>query len=144
MKQIKFKTMALAAVVAIVFSGCKENIDEGSRYTFTGHTVASFLEENEEIFSSFIEILERGDRLSLMRAYGQYTCFAPTNEAIDQYLNEQYTIYQTSVEANQQDPSKDIIWTGVTSTELSELSDSMCKVISQTHLIPAVYLTTDM
>lgn len=144
MKQIKFKTMALAAVAAIVFSGCKENIDEGSRYTFTGHTVASFLEENEEIFSSFIEILERGDRLSLMRAYGQYTCFAPTNEAIDQYLNEQYTIYQTSVEANQQDPSKDIIWTGVTSTELSELSDSMCKVISQTHLIPAVYLTTDM
>ncbi|MBR4998037.1 MAG: fasciclin domain-containing protein [Bacteroidaceae bacterium] len=144
MKQIKFKTMIMAAIATIALSGCKDYIDEGSRYTFTGHTVASFLEENEEVFSSFIEILHRGGRLSLMKAYGQYTCFAPTNDAVSRYLFEQDSIYWASVEANKLDPSNDIIWTGVTSPELSELSDSMCKVISQTHLLPAIYLTTDM
>ena len=136
--------MIMTAIVAIAFSGCKDYIDEGSRYTFTGHTVASFLEENEDTFSSFIEILRRGGRLSLMKAYGEYTCFAPTNDAVAKYLIEQDSIYWTSVEANQLDPSNEIVWTGITSPELSELSDSMCKVISQTHLIPDIYLTTDM
>jgi hypothetical protein len=42
------------------------------------------------------------------------------------------------------DNEDDFVWTGVTSPYLSELSDSMCKVIAQTHLLPAVYLTTDM
>lgn len=141
MKQMKTKSIALAAIVIMALSGCREHIDEGARYTFTGHTIASFLEENEEIYSSFIDILDRGGRLNLMKAYGQYTCFAPTNDAIARYLYEQDSIYRASlVDEN----PNDIVWTGVTSPELSELSDSMCKVISQTHLLPAVYLTTDM
>lgn len=141
MKQVKTKSIALAAIAIMALSGCREHIDEGARYTFTGHTIASFLEENEEIYSSFIDILDRGGRLNLMKAYGQYTCFAPTNDAIARYLYEQDSIYRASlVDEN----PNDIVWTGVTSPELSELSDSMCKVISQTHLLPAVYLTTDM
>ena len=141
MKQVKTKLIALAAIAIMALSGCREHIDEGARYTFTGHTIASFLEENEEIYSSFIDILDRGGRLNLMKAYGQYTCFAPTNDAIARYLYEQDSIYRASlVDEN----PNDIVWTGVTSPELSELSDSMCKVISQTHLLPAVYLTTDM
>lgn len=141
MKQVKTKSITLAAIAIMALSGCREHIDEGARYTFTGHTIASFLEENEEIYSSFIDILDRGGRLNLMKAYGQYTCFAPTNDAIARYLYEQDSIYRASlVDEN----PNDIVWTGVTSPELSELSDSMCKVISQTHLLPAVYLTTDM
>ncbi len=141
MKQIKTKSIALAAIAIMALSGCKEHIEEGARYTFTGHTIASFLEENEEIYSSFIDILDRGGRLSLMKAYGQYTCFAPTNDAVARYLYEQDSIYRASLV---DDNPNDIVWTGVTSPELSELSDSMCKVISQTHLLPEVYLTTDM
>lgn len=141
MKQIKTKSIALAAIAIMALSGCREHIEEGARYTFTGHTIASFLEENEEIYSSFIDILDRGGRLSLMKAYGQYTCFAPTNDAVARYLYEQDSIYRASLV---DDNPNDIVWTGVTSPELSELSDSMCKVISQTHLLPAIYLTTDM
>ena len=124
MKQIKTKSIALAAIAIMALSGCKEHIEEGARYTFTGHTIASFLEENEEIYSSFIDILDRGGRLSLMKAYGQYTCFAPTNEAIARYLYEQDSIYRASLV---DDNPNDIVWTGVTSPELSELSDSMCR-----------------
>ncbi|MBO5083897.1 MAG: fasciclin domain-containing protein [Bacteroidaceae bacterium] len=138
MKHFKITSIAIATTVLLTMGSCRENIDEGARYTFTGHTIASFLEENEDVFSSFIEILDRGGRLNLMKAYGQYTCFAPTNDAITRYLFEQDSIYKSTL--NSENP----VWTGVTSTELSELSDSMCKVIAQTHLIPQVYLTTDM
>ena len=137
-----FKTLQWGAAVAVVMSmalsSCKEYIDEGARYTFVGHTVASYLESHEDVYSSYIEILTRGECLSLLKAYGQYTCFAPTNEAVARYLAEQSEIYWTSLEAG------DPIWTGVVSPELSELSDSMCKVISQTHILADIYLTTDM
>ena len=138
MKQIKIKHIALAAISVLALGSCKEDIADEARYTFTGHTVASFLEENKDVYSSFITILERGGRLNLMKAYGQYTCFAPTNDAIAYYLYEQDSIYHATKD------TKNPVWTGVTSPELSELSDSMCKVLSQTHLLPEIYLTTDM
>ncbi|MBR3021268.1 MAG: hypothetical protein IKH59_02760, partial [Bacteroidaceae bacterium] len=73
------------AILSLTFtvSSCTEEIDTSNRYTFTGHTIASFLSEHEDMFSSFISILQRGGKYNLMRAYGTYTCFAPTNEAID-------------------------------------------------------------
>ena len=138
---MKKKGILCLLVAVMTLGSCKEEILEGARYTFLGNTVASYLEQNEEVYSSFIEILKRGGRLSLMKSYGQYTCFAPTNEAIDRFLYEQDSIYRASlVDENEED----IIWTGVTSPELSELSDSMCRVIAQTHLIPDIYMTMDM
>ena len=138
MKTFKAKTILLVCAAALALASCEESIDESSRYTFTGDTVASFLESHEDVYSSFIEILRRGGRLNLMKAYGQYTCFAPTNDAIERFLFEQDSIYQAT--KNDDNP----IWTGVTSPELSELSDSMCEVLSQTHLIPEVYMTIDL
>ena len=96
--------MLCLGIATVCMIGCEEHIEESTRYTFTGHTIASFLEENEEIYSSFIEILERGGRLNLMKAYGQYTCFAPTNDAISHYLFEQDSIYRASlVDENKED-----------------------------------------
>ena len=138
MKQMRIKNLVIAAIAVLALGSCRDEISDSSRYTFTGHTIASFLEEHEDVYGNFIEILKRGERLSLMKAYGTYTCFAPTNDAITRYLIEQDSIYQ----ATKNDPNP--VWTGVTSPELSELSDSMCKVIAQTHIIPSVYLTTDM
>ena len=89
MKHNILKHIALAVAIVCTMGGCREYIDEGSRYTFTGHTIASFLEEHEDVYSNFIEILNRGGRLTLMKAYGQYTCFAPTNDAITRFLFEQ-------------------------------------------------------
>ena len=140
-KLLKTKFAALLCVAISGLTSCTEHIDESTRYTYTGHTVASFLESYPETYSSFIEILDRGDYLSLMKAYGQYTCLAPTNEAITRYLREQDSIYRASLV---DDNPNDIIWTGITSPELSELSDSMCRVISRTHLIPEVYTTLDL
>ena len=132
--------MIVLLALAFTVSSCKEEIDTSNRYTFTGHTIASYLSEHEDTYGSFITILQRGGKFNLMKAYGTYTCFAPTNEAIDRYLFEQDSIYKESLKPG----SKKVIWTGVTSPRMEDLSDSMCIVISQTHIIPKTYLTMEM
>ena len=139
----RFLSIALSALLVAfgltVFS-CVDEIDTSNRYTFTGHTVASFLEEHSDLYSSFITILNRGGKMNLLKAYGTYTCFAPTNDAVERFLIEQDSIYKASLLPG----SKKVVWTGVTSPRLEDLSDSMCTVISQTHILPATYLTTEM
>jgi len=124
---------SIALISACIIGACAEQIDEGARYTFTGDTVASYLEKNEETFSSFIEVAKRGGRFSVLAAYGQYTCFAPTNEAFDRFLYVEDSLYRTTGK-----------FKGIDSPRLEDLSDSMCIVLSQTHIVPAAYLTTDL
>ena len=132
--------LLLLLMTVFALSSCVEDIDTENRYTFRGHTVASFLGEHEDVFSSFITILKRGGKLNLMKAYGTYTCFAPTNDAIDRYLARQDSIYRASLLPG----SKRVVWTGITSPRLEDLSDSMCVVIAQTHIVPKAYLTVEM
>lgn len=124
---------SIALLSAFIIGACTEQIDEGARYTFTGDTVASYLEKNEETFSSFIEVAKRGGRFSVLAAYGQYTCFIPTNEAFDRFLYVEDSLYRTTGK-----------FKGINSPRLEDLSDSMCVVLSQTHIVPAAYLTTDL
>ena len=140
MKRVKLYRNIVAALLVggcLGMSSCVEEIDKGNRFTFIDDTVASFLEDSED-FSSFIYILKRGGRFSLMQAYGTYTCFAPTNDAIARYLVEQDSIYWAT-----KDTEKPIN-TGITSPVLTDLSDSMCVALAQTHIIPKTYLTTEM
>ena len=137
-KKISFAhiTLMVVSIVAITsLGGCREEIGTESRYTFTGNTVASYLEKNPEAYSSFVTILKKGNRYNLMEAYGDYTCFAPTNEAIARYLFEQDSIYRNPPEG------RDSIITGVYSTNVEDLSPAKCKEIAQTHIIPVEYKT---
>ena len=79
-KKIGFRLSVLMVFITIM--GCVEDIDKANRYTFMGQTVADYLEEHDDVFSDFIYILKRSGRLSLLKAYGTYTCFAPTNDAV--------------------------------------------------------------
>jgi len=48
--------------------------------------MGAYFEQESEQFSSFLDMLVKSEFLSFLNAYGAYTCFAPTNEAIDAYL----------------------------------------------------------
>ena len=80
-------------VLTVLFS-CKEHIDTSNRYVFKERTIASYLSEHEQ-FSEYVKLLktQKVSKLSetsvyqLMTAYGAYTCFAPTNEALQLYLD---------------------------------------------------------
>lgn len=129
----------LLILLCVGMFGCEERFMEGNLYTFTGETVGSFLEQHEDMYGDFIYILERTGYMSLLKAYGTYTCFAPTNEALERFCVEQDSIWRQSLLPE----STHERWTGVTSPHLEELSDSMCYVIAQTHLLGKRVLSMD-
>lgn len=117
----------LGLLLSAVLSGfclfqtsCLEEIVPGSYYTFTGNTVASYLENNPDEFSEFITVLKRAKTWGEMGTYGTYTCFAPTNDAFKAYLNK------------------------IGKSSVSELSDADCDTLTWTHLINDVFFMSDM
>ncbi len=95
MKTIKKYAFVLFSVLAgAVSQSCKEDIDTSDRYTFTQETLASYLEKHE-VYSEYyrllgevpISSLSSSTVLQLISARGHYTVFAPTNDAIQEYLD---------------------------------------------------------
>lgn len=84
----------LVCCLAVVLSACTEQIDTSARYVFRERTIASYLTDHSQ-FSEYVRLLkeQRVSEISetsvyqLMTAYGYYTVFAPTNDAIQLYLD---------------------------------------------------------
>lgn len=80
-------------VFCLFTTSCKEEIDTSNLYTFTGETITSFLED-ETMCAQYYELLQivpqssksKSSVASLLSARGHYTCFAPTDSAINVYL----------------------------------------------------------
>ena len=83
------------AITALAVAGCKENIDTSARYVFNEETITSYLSKHEQ-YSEYYRLLEEvtvsktseTNVKQLLSARGHYTVFAPTNEAIQNYLNK--------------------------------------------------------
>ena len=90
-----FFNLPLIMLVMALFAACTENIDMSNQYTFTEYTITSYLDEHESTYSEYIKLLKSvkiSSRSSstlyqLLSARGNYTVFAPTNEAIHNYLD---------------------------------------------------------
>ena len=132
---------AIAFVSAGFFTACDDEIDMENRFTFKGELISTYLQNNPERFSSFTYILDKakigkktsGSVLKTLSTYGSYTCFAPTNEAVDSFLKEQSELYHNKGER-----------TGIHSPYLEDLTDSMATEIAKNHIIEMGYLTTDI
>lgn len=96
------KVLFIATGLCVSFVSCdSDDIDKGAMYTFTGETVASFCKNNAEL-SMFYDMMEACNATSLLSVYGHYTCFPPTNSAVNSYLEEKgITWNELSVEAMQ-------------------------------------------
>ena len=125
---------ALFAMNCTMVTSCKEDIDESNLYTFTGETIEDYLTNRSEKFSSFNYILSRIGYDKILAAYGTYTCFAPTNEAVDEYLDSLYN-----------DPvNLEIPHNGMTKPGLEGLTDSLCEDIALFHLLNTKIMGVDM
>ena len=86
-------------VILLVILGCKENVDISNRYVFTSPTAMSYMEKFPEKYGAYTELLYRTpvSHISnttvgqLLTARGYYTVFAPTNDAIQLYLDTLYS-----------------------------------------------------
>ena len=144
LRYIKFAFVGLATMMAL--GNCTEHIEEGARFTFKGNTIATYLQDtiHEGRFSHFVEILTRGECIGLMKAYGTYTCFAPTNEAIERFLIEQDSIYWASVKAHEENSANKIVNTGITSPKIEDLTAEKCAEISRNHIIGTLIRGVDL
>ena len=93
MKHIAMSMLALA--LGYMTQACTEDVDMSDRYTFQIENIASYLESHQD-YSEYYRLLSEvkiSSRSSstvqqLMSARGNFTVFAPTNQAIQDYLNE--------------------------------------------------------
>ncbi len=123
MRRSKYVVMICSLFALMLTTSCVEELKTENFYTFTGEMITDYLENREERFSDFTYVLGRSGVKELLDAYGNYTCFAPTNEAFALYLAER----------------------GKSSVE--ELTDEECDTISYGHVIKSeldYFLTTDM
>ena len=82
------------AIAAAMMAGCKEQIDTSARYVFLDETVYSYLSKHDQ-YSQYADLLGKvkvskistSTLKQLLAARGNYTVFAPTNEAIQRYLD---------------------------------------------------------
>lgn len=84
MKNFKEKILLIISLLWVI--SCEEPIDRFA--TSEGLLMGEFFEQEAETFSTFHHILVKTGTLSFLNAYGAYTCFAPDNDAFDEYVAE--------------------------------------------------------
>ena len=134
-KKLICKIAAVAFLPGMMgLTSCSEDIDESNLYTFTGETIEDYLANRPDQFSSFNYILQRAGLDKLMSGYGTYTCFAPTNEAVEEYIDSLYN-----------DPeNKELPHNGMTANSLEGLTDSLCNDIAKFHLAATEVMAINM
>ena len=97
-KKLKNAILAVTLLLgAINFVSCTDNVDESNMYTFKGKLMAGYIDEDENL-SDFAYLIKRvklskqseSTVYDLLSARGNFTCFAPGNEAIQTYLDSLY------------------------------------------------------
>lgn len=111
--------MGLMAFMGGALSSCSDEPDSENFYTFTGEMASDFL-NNRRQYSQFTEIVNRAGLMDLLATYGHYTCFVPTNEAVQSYLQKR----------------------GISS--IDQLTDADCDTIARTHIVNNMYTTMEM
>lgn len=126
MKIINSKKIVVAlAAVGMMVTACNPEPDEDAKTSgnydaeTTGLTIGAMIDEDANL-SSFNYILQRCGMDRMMKSYGQYTCFAPSNEAIAEYID---SLYKAEDNHN-----------SMTENSLEGLSDSLCNDIALYHL----------
>jgi len=108
---------------SVVFTSCSDDDSDAplNFYSSVRLTAAGFIEADEAQFSDFKTILERSNYLSMLKTYGHFTVFAPTNEAIQNFLKENNY------------------------ASLDALPKEQCDTLARTHIVQdKAYFTTDM
>ena len=126
-KSLRFGALALcvAAALQIAVVSCSDDPGVENYYTQSKEYASTYL-QNRSQYSEYLKILEkaRGEYnlhlVDMLGTYGDYTVFAPTNEAVEKYLATR----------------------GLSSVE--ELTVADCDTIALNSIIEASYFSTDV
>ena len=127
-----FKACLGMLATMLALGACNKEPDESNLYTFTGETIETFIQKDSDL-TSFNYILTRVGLDRMMASYGQYTCYAPSNEGVALYIDSLYN-----------DPEAVIPHNGMTDNSLAGLNDSLCNDIARYHLTNGLYSIIEM
>lgn len=92
MKRIKhnIRLVAVLLFAAIGLSSCEGFLEYPHESTRVSQEIliGEYFEQHADTFSVFARLLNETGNMSFLKAYGAYTCFAPTNQAFRKYFTE--------------------------------------------------------
>lgn len=137
---VRKSVLAVAAFVLLGFgTSCTDIWSEqhpGTYYTNNGETVADYLSGRVEFhdnYSSFIAILQKAELWGQLRTYGAYTCFAPNDSAVEEYLR-----------IRREEATTDSLRNIFTSLETLLQNRKVCDTIARTHIFANVMYASDL
>ena len=82
-----WKLVPLFLLVTLLNISCLDSDPRGDLFTFSGEMMGEYFhnEERADVYSEFAKVLDTTQVIGLLNTYGEYTCFAPTNEAMKKY-----------------------------------------------------------
>ena len=95
LSEIRYFAMVISvAVCGFCMQGCAETFEEEPTRTTPDNTIVGYLEANSDVYSEYLKLLDsvmvgESTDISVRRMLeesGSFTCFAPTNEAIQNHL----------------------------------------------------------
>lgn len=105
MKNIKpFALLIVITIIMVGLSQCKKI--KIATLTTDDTNLVGYLEKYPDTYSEFLKVLDKSGTSAYMNAYGTYTLFAPSNDAMKSYLQE---IGKSSVDDLTADDCKTIV-----------------------------------
>ena len=131
MKTIKKLFACLAAVIVcttiFTFSACSDDVDSSNLYTFKGDMITGYLQKSDsfQLYSYVLRKVKLSSKSSstfsdLLSARGNYTVFAPTNAAVQHYLDSIFATPNYDINQTPDSVAQDIVFNSIIDTESSE------------------------
>jgi uncharacterized surface protein with fasciclin (FAS1) repeats len=101
MKNISF---ILTIVVVFLLQSCDEKVLEAGFEDMERQTIFDYINENQEDYSKFLQILKVGQLDKTLSAYNpngnDYTLFLPSNDAVDEFIkqNENFSSFEELIQ----------------------------------------------
>jgi uncharacterized surface protein with fasciclin (FAS1) repeats len=88
--------LGILITATLMVVGCSEQVDESARYVFKEETLISYMEKHADTYSEYLDVLKKtpiseisfSSVYQMLTARGNYTVFAPTNDAMYKYLQD--------------------------------------------------------
>lgn len=143
--KICYSSLFVALFGAMTLTSCYESPDDVQPYGSDDLTILELISQREDL-SAFHQILTRCGYDKKLSTYLEYTCFAPVNDGVAQYLDSLYSdenhrfIHNGISEAGSNDQFKalDVM------QKVELMSDSLCEDICKYHLSGEIFQQIDI
>ena len=115
-----------AVVVTGGFFSCTDSIDDSNMYVFEGKMAADYIKEDPDL-SYYLQMLKqtrsgkKGSTMDhLLETRGNYTVFAPTNAAVQHYLDSVFSTPNYNVADTPDSVAEDIVFNSIIDTDENE------------------------